>query len=337
MAPTLISGLTLSATALLFRAVARARTTSFNVQGLPILLEALKARDAQLDIKGKGKALYGVGESTDLGTQGILTVCNHNSVVDDPMAWASMPITTYMPFASPSSVSRNSRWTLGARDIMFTNAFLRKFFAWGQVLDTERGGGIFQPAVDEAIKILQSGGWLHIFPEGKVNQRNINPEGGLIRFKWGVSRILMDSKTLPEIIPMWISGFDTVMPEPRSVPKWLPRRGGKVTVTYGQPVTDRIRPLIDEWRRLAGNQQGTVGVGGVWEKQGSSPSGQEQRRTREAGRLADGHERTLRIKICEVLQESVRKLGEAVERGEGRFERGEWCQSVAGINRQSKS
>ena len=85
---------------------------------------------------------------------------------------------------------------------MFTNPVFRQFFAWGQVLDTERGGGVFQPAVDEAVKLVQNGEWvssplgmrtiaqlelqLHIFPEGKVNQEKLNPPGGLIRFKWGV-------------------------------------------------------------------------------------------------------------------------------------------------------
>jgi hypothetical protein len=54
-------------------------------------------------------------------------VCNHNSVVDDPFVrphllfsfmlkyqmWSMMPLSTYLPFASPTHVSRNTRWTLG--------------------------------------------------------------------------------------------------------------------------------------------------------------------------------------------------------------------------------
>jgi hypothetical protein len=39
-----------------------------------------------------------------------------------------------------------------------------------------------------------------------VNQPKFNPEGGLFRFKWGVGRIIMDSKIMPDIIPIWISG-----------------------------------------------------------------------------------------------------------------------------------
>jgi hypothetical protein len=35
-----------------------------------------------------------------------------------------------------------------------------KFFTLGQVIETIRGGGIFQPAIDEAIKKLQAGDWV---------------------------------------------------------------------------------------------------------------------------------------------------------------------------------
>ena len=47
-----------------------------------------------------------------------------------------------------------------ARDIMFTNPFFSKFFDLGQVINTERGGGVFQPAVDQAVKLLQDGEWV---------------------------------------------------------------------------------------------------------------------------------------------------------------------------------
>jgi monolysocardiolipin acyltransferase len=43
---------------------------------------------------------------------------------------------------------------------MFTNPVFSKFFTSGQVINTERGGGIFQPAIDEAVKRLQDGEWV---------------------------------------------------------------------------------------------------------------------------------------------------------------------------------
>jgi hypothetical protein len=47
-----------------------------------------------------------------------------------------------------------------ASDIMFTNKLFSRFFNNGQVIDTIRGGGIFQSAVDKAIKLLEDGEWV---------------------------------------------------------------------------------------------------------------------------------------------------------------------------------
>jgi hypothetical protein len=44
-----------------------------------------------------------------------------------------------------------------------------KFFTLGQVIETVRGGGIFQPAIDEAIKKLQAGDWVSIGPRPVVD------------------------------------------------------------------------------------------------------------------------------------------------------------------------
>lgn len=171
---TIASSLILSATSYVLKSLLLT-TKSVRVEGLPILLEALREPVPSTNEKGKEKELA------------VHNVCNHNSVLDDPLTFAAiMPLSTFFPFAGPSHTSRNSRWTLGASDILFTNAFLGKFFNLGQVIETHRGGGIFQPAVDEAVKLVQSGEWIHVFPEGKVNQRITNPEGGLLRFKWGL-------------------------------------------------------------------------------------------------------------------------------------------------------
>lgn len=116
------------------------------------------------------------------------------------------------------------------------------------------------------------------------------------------------------------------MDERRGYPRAIPRPGASVSITVGSPLTSRISPLIDLWR--AGAKQvgqpsvaGTVGSGGVgggdWASaraSGDHPGGKES-------------EESMRIKICEILQEGVRELGESVERKEGRMERGEWCHS----------
>lgn len=89
-------------------------------------------------------------------------VANHNSVVDDPMMWSLLPLSTYSPFARPSYTCANNRWTLGASDIMFTNKPLSKFFSLGQVIETVRGGGIYQEGVEEAIQKIEEGGWVSV-------------------------------------------------------------------------------------------------------------------------------------------------------------------------------
>lgn len=45
---------------------------------------------------------------------------------------------------------------------MFTNKILTKFFTNGQVIETFRGKGVFQPAIDEAVKLLQQGEWVSL-------------------------------------------------------------------------------------------------------------------------------------------------------------------------------
>lgn len=106
------------------------------------------------------------------------------------------------------------------------------FFRKGQVIETFRGKGIYQAAIDDATRKLNEGRWvrpgwegrrreatfahvlfpclvwlggmqIHIFPEGKIKQEALLE---LRRFKWGISRMLMEAKRTPLIIPVWIQG-----------------------------------------------------------------------------------------------------------------------------------
>ncbi|SPO20373.1 related to TAZ1 - Lyso-phosphatidylcholine acyltransferase [Ustilago trichophora] len=170
--------------------------------------------------------------------RGLLTYANHISVLDEPTIWGTLPSSTFL---NPNTV----RWTLGASDVMFTNPLLSRFFRNGQCIETLRGGGIYQRAIDDSIEKLGQGKWIHLFPEGYVN---VSTSTKLRRFKWGIARMLLEAKTMPTVVPIWLTGFDQMMPEPRSKPKWLPRFGHDVTINFGEPISDSLEPVIQAIR-----------------------------------------------------------------------------------------
>ncbi|KAI8343290.1 acyltransferase-domain-containing protein [Chlamydoabsidia padenii] len=130
----------------------------------------------------------------DQRQRGLITVSNHLSVWDDPVLWGVFPMKTLLDIDK-------MRWVLGAADICYTTLFKATFFSMGQAIPTIRGGGIYQPAMDFAINKLNHAGWIHVFPEGKVNQTPM-----MLRFKWGVGRLIMDSDPCPIVIPIWHQG-----------------------------------------------------------------------------------------------------------------------------------
>lgn len=131
------------------------------------------------------------------------------------------------------------------------NAYI---FRSGQVLPTDRGRGVFQPALDHSIDLLEHGGWVHIFPEGYVN---MSRTARVRRFKWGVGRMLLEAGSKPPsvpspvVLPIWITGLDSMMPEPRGSPRWFPRPGAHVTITFGNPINALLDPVLQKIRSFA--------------------------------------------------------------------------------------
>ncbi|KAK2612961.1 Lyso-phosphatidylcholine acyltransferase [Conoideocrella luteorostrata] len=76
------------------------------------------------------------------------------------------------------------------------------------------------------------GSWVHVFPEACCHQ---SPGNTLRYFKWGVSRLILESDPAPEFIPMFIHGTQNIMPEDRGFPRFLPRVGNKIRVVVGKP------------------------------------------------------------------------------------------------------
>lgn len=169
---------------------------------------------------------------------GIVSFANHISVLDEPLMWGVMPRHLFRS-------ARTVRWSLGASDIIFHNDLCRWFFTRGQTWETFRGQGIFQRAMNEAVAQLDAGSWVHIFPEGKVNLTNSTY---LRRFKWGISRLVLEPRVTPYVVPIWLIGFDQIMPNGRGYPRWMPRTGADVCVSFGEPIP--VARYADAYRTL---------------------------------------------------------------------------------------
>lgn len=91
--------------------------------------------------------------------------------------------------------------------------------------------------------------WVHIFPEGKIHQA---PRKTMRYFKWGVARLILEASECPDVVPMWIEGFDEIMHESREFPRFLPRPGKNVSVTFGSKVdSDAVfGDMRSRWQKL---------------------------------------------------------------------------------------
>ena len=91
--------------------------------------------------------------------------------------------------------------------------------------------------------------WVHIFPEGRVHQ---HPQLTMRYFRWGVSRLILESEPLPQIIPIFIDGTQQIMHESRKFPRFIPRVGKDVRVVFGEDVDGKavFGDLRKKWKHL---------------------------------------------------------------------------------------
>lgn len=124
-------------------------------------------------------------------------------------------------------------------------------FTHGALTYTTTGTDIF-PAPSAYLSRRHS--WVHIFPEGRIHQ---HPLKSLRYFKWGVSRLILESEPLPDIVAMFVDGNQAVMHESREFPRFLPRIGKQIRVAFGEKVDGEkvFGDLREQWKRLVGRQR----------------------------------------------------------------------------------
>lgn len=89
-------------------------------------------------------------------------------------------------------------------------------------------------------------------------------------FKWGISRLILESDPLPEIVPIFIDGNQDVMHESREFPRFIPRVGKKITIAFGESVDGEkvFGDLRERWQSLVALQKDALGQKGLeteWE------------------------------------------------------------------------
>lgn len=143
-----------------------------------------------------------------LESKGVITYSNHISTVDDPLMWGIVPIKHML---CSSTRSKRCRWSLGAKELVFTNPIFSWFFSAGMVIPVERGLGINQEGMAKAKSLLCSGEWVHVFPEGKVADTAMAIN---LPLRWGLADLVLDyhqqTGTTPIIVPIVIKGTGTL-------------------------------------------------------------------------------------------------------------------------------
>ena len=156
----------------------------------------------------------------------VITVSNHLSTLDDPLLFGILPFSV---FVDP----KRMRISPGAMELTFdVNSY---FFNSGLVVPIIRGNGIWQKGMDHCVDKLNDDAWIHLYPEGKVNQKL----DACLRWKWGISRLIMDCKNPVVIIPFAHRGLENLMPldpETRENKNYIPNYGGMIEIAFGDPI-----------------------------------------------------------------------------------------------------
>jgi monolysocardiolipin acyltransferase len=76
-------------------------------------------------------------------------------------------------------------------------------------------------------------------------------------FKWGVSRLILESEPMPDIVPIFIEGFDNVMHETREWPRFIPRPFRNIRVSFGERLNaeEVFGDLRQRWKQMRAREE----------------------------------------------------------------------------------
>ncbi len=139
---------------------------------------------------------------------GVLLMSNHVSYLD--------------PIFIGSAVHRSTRYM--ARSTLFKPGLIRRFLLSVNAFPVNRGAPD-RRAIRQALKVLEDGDLLFIFPEGT---RSVDGTT-LGKAQAGVG--LIAHKTSVPVVPVFLNGAQNVLPRKAKMPKFA-----KITVSFGKPL-----------------------------------------------------------------------------------------------------
>ncbi|KAL4166467.1 hypothetical protein KRP22_013726 [Phytophthora ramorum] len=114
-----------------------------------------------------------------------------------------------------------------------------------KTLPVKRGAGVDHQMIHAIFDKVEEGAWVHIFPEGKIVQRE--PLGGrpsprreeIGRLKWGVGKLIARATKRPIVVPVYHYNMEQLMPqdEQNHLISVLPETNLDLGVVVGEPVS----------------------------------------------------------------------------------------------------
>lgn len=227
--------------------------------------------------------------------RGLVTVMNHMSVVDDPTFYAALPWryhfdvdTIRWSFGAHNICFSNKplAWFFNLGKVLGTKRFGDGPFqgsvdaairilspddslSFDEII-SEKPKSVALQEANNLPSIVKPGttavmskspfvrsktSWFHVFPEGFVLQLEPPHNNSMRYFKWGVSRLILESSKAPIVLPIYSYGFEKIAAEDTAdegIHRYLPNNmGAEVHIWFGDEIPDStIENYRKKWRDL---------------------------------------------------------------------------------------